>query len=184
VRENESVHSIKVSLIPPQSVADEAELGLVWRKKYRRGGTAVGVARARQLKNRQNLSLDTIKRMVSYFARHGYNEGKNYNKDNEPTAHWIAWKLWGGNAGRTWARKVARQIKARHRKNPAPLKFKAKLSYPMGPLEAGTIVFVECREKSSGREYVIKRTINGRDIALLLLCQGDEKFDHDIIERH
>ena len=32
---------------PTQSMANEAELGLKWRKEFGRGGTSVGVARAR-----------------------------------------------------------------------------------------------------------------------------------------
>ena len=35
---------------PTQSMANEAELGLKWRKEFGRGGTSVGVARARDLK--------------------------------------------------------------------------------------------------------------------------------------
>ena len=55
---------------PPLEVAKEAEKGLELREKFGRGGTQVGVARARDLKARKDLSDDTIKRMVSYFARH------------------------------------------------------------------------------------------------------------------
>lgn len=58
------------SHIPPANVAAAASKSLEWRKQYGRAMTPVGIARARQLKNRQRLSLNTIKRMVSYFARH------------------------------------------------------------------------------------------------------------------
>lgn len=51
-------------------MAAEAELGLKWREEYKRGGTEVGVARARDISNMRNLSLDTVTRMNSYFARH------------------------------------------------------------------------------------------------------------------
>ena len=51
-------------------MADEAAQGLEWREEFGRGGTEVGVARARDIKNRVNLSIDTIKRMFSYFSRH------------------------------------------------------------------------------------------------------------------
>ncbi len=55
---------------PPQAVANNAARGLRLRREFGRGGTDIGVARARDLKNRENLSEDTIERMVSYFARH------------------------------------------------------------------------------------------------------------------
>ena len=39
---------------PPKKVADEAEKGLKLREEFDRGGTDVGVARARDLKNRKS----------------------------------------------------------------------------------------------------------------------------------
>lgn len=96
---------------PPQDVADEAALGLEWRQKYGRGGTEVGVARAVQLKNKRTVLPDTIQRMVSYFARHD-GEGDNKEPNGEPSAGAIAWKLWGGDAGKRWSSKVQGQIQA------------------------------------------------------------------------
>lgn len=101
-----------IDFTPPESVAKEAEKGLKYRAEFNRGGTSVGVQRAKQLKNRQNLSPETIMRMVSFFARHGVNEGKNFDENGKPTAHYIAWLLWGGNVGRTWANKIKNQIEA------------------------------------------------------------------------
>ena len=94
---------------PPQGVAEEAKQGLEWRKKYGRGGTEVGVARARDLANRRNVSLETINRMVSYFARHEVDkqgEGFSPGEDGFPSAGRIAWALWGGDAGKRWAESI------------------------------------------------------------------------------
>jgi len=113
---------------PPQDVADEAALGLEWRQKYGRGGTEVGVARAVQLKNRRTVLPDTIQRMVSYFARHD-GEGDNKEQNGEPTAGAIAWKLWGGDAGKRWCEKVQGQMKA------ADEKEKADEAPPSAPVE-------------------------------------------------
>ncbi len=89
---------------PPQKVADEAAKGLELRSKFKRGGTEVGVARARDLKARKNLSDDTIKRMASYFARHKVDKrAKNFGDDENPSAGYVAWLLWGGEAGKEWA---------------------------------------------------------------------------------
>lgn len=100
-----------IDLKPTESMANNARRGLELRKKYNRGGTAVGVARARDLANRTNLSPSTIGRMVSFFARHGVNEGKNKKPNGEPTNHYIAWLLWGGNSGRSWANSKWNAIK-------------------------------------------------------------------------
>ena len=59
--------------VPPKSVQEVARRALERRRELppsRRGGTAVGVARARSLANGQNLPIETIKRMTSFFARH------------------------------------------------------------------------------------------------------------------
>ena len=43
---------------PTEAIAENAKRGLDWREKYGRGGTAVGVARARDLSNRTNLGVE------------------------------------------------------------------------------------------------------------------------------
>ena len=71
----------------------------------------VGVARARDLKNRRNLSPRTIKRMVSYFARHSVDRrAEFFGNDTYPSTGYIAWLLWGGDEGQDWAEKVKREM--------------------------------------------------------------------------
>lgn len=98
---------------PPQTVRDEAARGLDWRAEYGRGGTAVGVARARDLKNGVAVSEDTLRRMRSYFARHEIDkqaEGWSPGEDGYPSAGRIAWALWGGDPGRSWADSILEKI--------------------------------------------------------------------------
>lgn len=101
-----------LDLRPPATVAAAARRGLELRREYGRGGTAVGVARARDLSNRRELSIETVKRMVAYFTRHEVDlEAPAAKRGNPgyPSAGYIAWLLWGGDAGRSWARKIVRQ---------------------------------------------------------------------------
>lgn len=105
-----------IDFVPPQGARDEAELGLKWRDEHNRGGTAVGVARARDISNGKQLSPDTVNRMVSYFARHEVDKqgtGWSPDEDGFPSAGRIAWALWGGDPGRVWADKVQAQMKRR-----------------------------------------------------------------------
>ena len=99
---------------PTKGMIAEAKKGLEWRREYGRGGTEVGVARARNISNGDNLSLDTIKRMHSFFSRHEKSskgaEGFEPGEDGFPSAGRIAWALWGGDAGQTWAAKKVREI--------------------------------------------------------------------------
>ena len=97
---------LEESFKPTEGMIEEALKGLEWRREYNRGGTEVGVARARDISNGKNLSLDTVKRMRSYFARHEVDKGgEGYKPGDEgfPSAGRIAWALWGGDAGKTWA---------------------------------------------------------------------------------
>lgn len=89
---------------PPQAARDAARRGLELRREYGRGGTAVGIARARDIANGRALSLDTIGRMVSFFARHA--AYKQNHETNPPSNSYISWLLWGGDAGRSWAERV------------------------------------------------------------------------------
>jgi len=104
---------------PPQGAREEAEKGLAWREEYGRGGTPVGVARARDISNGKNLSPETVIRMSSYFSRHEVDkqgEGWSPGEDGFPSAGRIAWALWGGDPGRAWAEKVRRQMDSRKEK--------------------------------------------------------------------
>ena len=102
-----------IDTVPTDAMATEAQRGLNWRREFKRGGTSIGVARANQLVNKENLSPDTVKRMFSYFSRHEVDkQGKGFKKGSEgyPSAGRIAWALWGGDAGFGWSRKVRDQI--------------------------------------------------------------------------
>lgn len=93
------------SYTPTAAMRSEAQQGLEWRQEFGRGGTAVGIARARDILNR-DLSFDTVKRMSSYFARHLVDkdaEGFRSGEQGFPSAGRIAWALWGGDAGRAWS---------------------------------------------------------------------------------
>ena len=93
--------------IPPETVAAQARRGLALRASLppsRRGGTSIGLARANQLANREEVSIDTIRRMISYFDRHEIDkEGEGWGRDSKG---YQAWLLWGGDPGRAWAREV------------------------------------------------------------------------------
>lgn len=101
-----------INFVPPADVAREAEHGLMLRRTFKRGGTPVGIARARDLKNRRTVSPRTIKRMVSFFARHAVDKrGKNFFNPKKPSNGFIAWLLWGGDIGQDWCNDVLRQMK-------------------------------------------------------------------------
>jgi len=102
-----------LDLTPSDSMANEAQRGLDWRKEFNRGGTAVGVARARDIVNKTRLSPNTVLRMYSFFSRHEVDkqgQGFDRGEDGYPSAGRIAWALWGGDAGFSWAKTKRNQI--------------------------------------------------------------------------
>jgi len=94
---------------PTEQMAVAARRGLKMREESspsNRGGTAVGLARANQFANREQVSLDVVKRTFSFLSR-----AKVYYKPGENTPGTQAYLLWGGPAGLTWARNILAQIK-------------------------------------------------------------------------
>ena len=93
--------------VPTAAMASNAERALEVRRnkpQSQRGMTAVGLARARDISNRRELSLETVKRMKAYFDRHEVDkEGSTWGERGKG---WQAWNGWGGDAGRTWAEKI------------------------------------------------------------------------------
>ena len=110
----------QVNLKPTEEMAEEAQRGLDWRREFNRGGTSIGVARANQLVNRENLSESTVNRMKSFFARHEVDkeaEGFRRGEDGYPSAGRIAWALWGGDAGFAWSKRKVDEINAENDKH-------------------------------------------------------------------
>lgn len=104
---------VEIDLKPTEAMANAAKQGLEWRREFGRGGTDVGVARARQLANRQELSPSTVRRMVSFFARHAVDaqaEGFNRGEEGFPSAGRIAHNLWGSSAGEAWSKRKDAQL--------------------------------------------------------------------------
>lgn len=93
------------SFRPTEKMAANARLGLELRERFGRGGTEVGVARARQLAAREELTPADIKSMYSYFARHAVDKNTTryvWGSTENPSAGFIAWLLWGGDEGEAW----------------------------------------------------------------------------------
>ncbi|MBA8886691.1 hypothetical protein FHW12_000882 [Dokdonella fugitiva] len=100
-----------LDLTPPKGVAACAERGLLLRRLHHRGGTAVGVARARDLASRRQVSPATVRRMVSFFTRHAVDaQAPGWADRDEPSTGYIAWLLWGGDPGRRWAEKLVQRM--------------------------------------------------------------------------
>jgi len=100
-------------------VRSAARRGLELRKKHGKGGLTTqeagkqgigsGVARATSLANGEKVSYETIKRMAAFFSRHEKNKS-----GGEGDAGFHAWLLWGGDAGRAWAKRIIKMVESRN----------------------------------------------------------------------
>jgi len=94
--------------VPPDYVQNAARKALKDREGLppsRQAGTRVGLARANQLANGDNISLDVLKRMRSFLARHkgNYDRAKARGLDNKTSKVIQAVGLWGGMRAFGWA---------------------------------------------------------------------------------
>ena len=103
-----------IDFTPPQGVKEAAKRGLEVRATKpasQRGGTPVGIARARDLSGGKEISPDTARRMKAFFDRHEVDkEGSTWSEKGKG---WQAWQLWGGDAGYAWAKKLVKQMNSR-----------------------------------------------------------------------
>ena len=102
-----------IKALPNQKMKDEAKRGLTWREKFGRGGTDVGINRAKQLTSGKELTEEDVLDMYSFFSRHEVDkQGDGFlpNQDGYPSNGRIAWSLWGGDAGYEWSKRERDKI--------------------------------------------------------------------------
>lgn len=121
-----------INFKPPVSVANAATKGLEYRRRAspsnkggltpaeaNKYGIGSGVQRAINLKNRDLISPEVIRQMVAFFSRHEKNA--TIEPENRETPWndkgYVAWLLWGGDPGRSWANKVMGQMNIADKKH-------------------------------------------------------------------
>lgn len=115
---SEAITEASTSFKPPAAVIAAAKRGLELRKEHKRGGwdskkahangIGSGVIRAQTLAAGKGVSLDTLRRMRSFFQRHDGERERAARQKDETSAANIAWLLWGGDPGRRWVEEVLR----------------------------------------------------------------------------
>jgi predicted ABC-type ATPase len=103
----------KADYTPPKGVREAARRAVDWINEGKAGGgfTSVGRRRASQLASGESVSIETLKRMKSFFSRHEVDKealGFTQGEKGFPSPGRVAWDAWGGDAGFSWAKdKVA-----------------------------------------------------------------------------
>jgi hypothetical protein len=84
----------------PEAVSNNAKRGIELNEKQgNKCAQREGKLRAQQLANKENITLETIKRMASYLAR----AEEDFNENDTTACGTISYLLWGGKAGKRWA---------------------------------------------------------------------------------
>jgi len=101
-----------VDLKPTAGMAEAARTGL---RLHNEGKSGDGlkpetVRRANIIAARQELTEDHVREMNAWFARHEADRRPGWNKPGDETPGFVAWMLWGGDAGRTWSADKVEQM--------------------------------------------------------------------------
>ncbi len=99
---------------PNSGMKSAARRALKWKEegKATGAGTPVGWGRATDIVNGSAMSLDTVKRMYSFFSRHEVDKkGKDFYNTSNPSNGRIMWDAWGGDAGFSWSRAIVNRMK-------------------------------------------------------------------------
>jgi hypothetical protein len=105
---------------PNAGMKAAARRALKWKEdgKATGAGTPVGWGRATDIVSGASMSLDTVKRMYSFFSRHEVDKkGKGFYDGPEfPSNGRIMWDAWGGDAGFSWSRSIVEREKSKTEK--------------------------------------------------------------------
>lgn len=104
----------------PKQLKNNAKKALNLIEQGYKGGTETGLKRAQQLVNDRYLSIDDIRDMRNWFARHqhtSYPGYKKFNYYNVPNRGAIAWLLWGGSDAIGYLNNLTDELNSTFNKN-------------------------------------------------------------------
>ncbi|MEF2279597.1 DNA-binding protein [Deinococcus sp. YIM 134068] len=94
----------------PAEVRDNARKGLKLREEYGYGGTEVGEEMAETLAAGGEVSEEQVRHIAQYFPRHAHDNLGETEEKGKPSRGYIAWLLWGGDAGRAWSERAVEAL--------------------------------------------------------------------------
>ena len=103
------------SLVPPIGAQREAQRGLKWVADGHGGDglEQATIGRARSMARGETRSPETVRRMRDFFNRHQSDKkatGWRPGEAGYPSPGRVAWALWGGNTGWSWAKRTSERL--------------------------------------------------------------------------
>jgi len=109
----------RINTTPPKRVQENARRALMVRAKLpeskkamkdEKGNDSTGVSTARKLIGGRPLSIDTLRTMRAWFARHDTPEERANRRNDKTSKAWQSWEAWGGDDGKRWVEAVMDRI--------------------------------------------------------------------------
>jgi HK97 family phage prohead protease len=108
-----------VNLKPTDQIATAAKKGLALVEAGRAGDglQEQTLQDARRMAARKALSVDKVRAMPAWFARHETDRKSEWDKAGEETPGYVAWLLWGGETAAGWASRKVAQLDKQNKKS-------------------------------------------------------------------
>lgn len=104
-----------LDLKPPKEVQKACQAGLDLQPQYGGQGLVKETLEwARKLAAGRPATLPKARKMRAWFSRHKVDRKKGWS--DPPTPGYVAWQLWGGDAGRQWAQRIVEAASQDRRK--------------------------------------------------------------------
>ncbi|WP_102128079.1 DNA-binding protein [Deinococcus planocerae] len=94
----------------PADVQENARKGLHLREEHGYGGTEVGEEMAERLARGGEVTEEEVRHIAQYFPRHAHDNLDETEETGKPSRGYIAWLLWGGDAGRAWSERAVEAL--------------------------------------------------------------------------
>lgn len=101
-----------VDLKPTAGMASDAERGLRLHDEGKSGDglKPETVARAGRLSRREEMNEPWVREMNAWFSRHESDRRPDWDKPGEETPGFVAWLLWGGDSGQSFAARKVEEL--------------------------------------------------------------------------
>jgi HK97 family phage prohead protease len=152
----EEVEERAVSLVPSEGMAAAARRGLKLHEAGRSGDglKPETVPRAKRIAAREELTPDHVREMRAWFARHKVDRRPGWDKAGEETPGFVAWELWGGNAGQEWSESKVKQMDGDSEADES--REVAAVEVPAEIVEEAAPVVVESPKQERGEDFAGK----------------------------
>jgi HK97 family phage prohead protease len=143
-------------LIPNEGMAAAARRGLKLHDAGRSGDglKPETVSRAKRIAAREELTPEHVREMRAWFARHKVDRRPGWDKAGEETPGFVAWELWGGNAGQEWSESKVKMMDNDNEADEA--REVAAVEVPAEIVEEAAPVVVEAPKQERGEDFAGK----------------------------